>query len=63
MQRLIVFLLFSVLFSLLYWTVVGLFIDRLSGWMPESAPLFGELRRYSWLFGVVLGVLTAGVVL
>lgn len=59
MQRFVFFLIWTVSLTFLYWGVVGLLVDRLSGWMPDAVPLLDEFRRYGWMIGVVLAILTA----
>ncbi len=34
-------------------------MDRLTGRLPEAASLLEEVHHYGWMVGVVLGLLTA----
>jgi len=61
MNRFIVFLILTVATAFFFWAMVSLGVDRLTGLMPEAAPLLEEARQYSWLLGIVLGILVASV--
>ena len=61
MQRFIAYLIWAGFLALLYWGVIELAVDWLSGRLPEAAPLLEEARHYGWMVGIVLGLLTAGL--
>jgi len=58
-QRFIAYLIWTGFLALLYQGVIELAVDRLSGRLPEAGPLLEEARHYGWMAGVVLGLLTA----
>lgn len=62
MRRFIAYLIWAGILTLLYWGLIELVVDRLSGRLPEAAPLLEEARHYGWMVGVVLGLLTARLV-
>ena len=59
MQRLIAYLIWTGFLALLYRGLIELAVDRLTGRLPEAAPLLEEARHYGWMVGAVLGLLTA----
>jgi hypothetical protein len=61
-QRFIAYLIWTGFLALLYWGMIELIVDRLSGRLPEAAPLLEEARHYGWMVGVALGLLTARLV-
>ncbi len=61
MQRFTAYLTWTGFLALLYWGLIELVVDRLSGRLPEAAPLLEEARHYGWMVGIVLGLLTAGL--
>jgi hypothetical protein len=58
-QRFIAYMIWAGFLALLYWGMIELAVDRLSGRLPEAAPLLEEVQHYGWMAGVVLGLLTA----
>jgi len=58
-QRFIAYLIWAGFLAFLYRGMIELLVDRLSGRLPEAAPLLEEARHYGWMVGVVLGLLTA----
>ena len=62
MQRFIVYLIGTGFLAFLHRGMTELVVDRLSGRLPEAAPLYEEARHYGWMVGVVLGLLTARLV-
>jgi len=60
-QRFIAYMIWAGFLALLYWGMIELAVDRLSGRLPEAAPLLEEVHHYGWMVGVVLGLLTAGL--
>ncbi len=59
MQRLIAYLIWAGFLAFLYQGGIELLVDRLTGRLPEAAPLLEEARHYGWMVGIVLGLLTA----
>ncbi len=59
MRRFIAYLIWTGFLAFLYRGVIELLVDRLTGQLPEAAPLLEEARQYGWIVGVVLGLLTA----
>ena len=59
MQRFIAYLIWAGFLAFLYRGVIELLVDRLTGRLPEAAPLLEEARHYGWMVGVALGLLTA----
>ncbi len=59
MQRFIAYLIWAGFLAFLYREVIELLVDRLTGRLPEATPLLEEARHYGWMAGVVLGLLTA----
>lgn len=59
MQRFIAYLIWAGFLAFLYRGVIELLVDRLTGRLPEAAPLLEEARHYGWTVGLVLGLLTA----
>ncbi len=61
MQRLIAYLIWAGFLAFLYQGGIELLVNRLIGRLPEAAPLLEEARHYGWTMGLVLGLLTAGL--
>ena len=61
MQRLIAYLIWTGFLALLYRGLIDLAVDRLTGRLPGAAPLLEEARQYGWMVEVVLGLLTASL--
>lgn len=56
MSRFITYLVSAAFLTLVFRGGVEVLVDRLSGHLPEAAPLLDELRRYGWAIGAVAGI-------
>jgi hypothetical protein len=61
MERFVAYATWSSFLSLAYWGAITLLANWVMGRLPEAAPLLEEVRHYGWMGGIVLGLLTAAV--